>query len=430
MRTRLLAVVLFVGVMTLTLSLTRGQDKPDASPAKGTGKAPVPASVPAAPQAALPLAPAKDLSHLTGQAQQFLHTGQRGADWLFRMHEVKGRFQPGLMPALNQVVEGDGLMRQAGATAALGHAARFCGEDRYAARATQAVLGLLLETTLDPSDSLSRTLALPPGTVNRLGGVAAVVLAIHELPTPQADLFDHSDQLCRTLRKMVRPDGALGWDDGSGKLVSDDDGIPHHPGLALQALLASHRQRPADWKLDIVRKALPVYRTWWKSHQDLDFAATMAPAFAEAYVVTKDKAFADFVFVMGDWLCTTQYVEMDPRRALWFGGFRSVQGNKAVETMPTSRSALYAGALIAGCRVAGEAGDLTHHQRYSEAVERTLQFLTTLQYTDGVTQHFAPWYRPKVLGAFHASHLDGNIRLDDTRYAVKTLFGYLEHVVR
>jgi hypothetical protein len=428
MRIRLLAVVLFVGVMTLTLSLTRGQEKPDPGPAKEADKVPTP--VPAVLQAAMPLAPAKDLSHFAGQAQQFLQTGQRGADWLFRMHEVKGRFQPGLVPALNQVIEGDGLMRQAGATAALGHAARFCGEDRYAARATQAVLGLLLETTLDSSDSLSRTLALPPGTVNRLGGIAAVVLAIHELPAPQADLLDHSDQLCRTLRKMVRPDGALGWDDGSGKLVSDDDGIPHHPGLALQALLASHRKRPADWKLDIVRKALPVYRAWWKGHQDLDFVATMAPAFAEAYLVTKDKAFADFVFVMGDWLCTAQYVAMDPRRALWFGGFRSVQGNKPVETPPTSRSALYAETLIAGCRVAGEAGDLAHHQRYSEALERTLQFLTALQYTDGVAQHFAPWYRPKLLGAFHASHLDGNIRLDDTRYPVKTIFGYLEHVVR
>ena len=425
MRTRLLAVVLFVGVTTLTLSLIRGQDKPTSGPAQEAANAPA-----ARQNAPAPLAPAKDLSHLTGQAQQFLQTGQRGADWLFRMHGLKGRFQPGLMPALNQPLEGDSFMRQAGATAALGHAARFCGEDRYAARATQAVLGLLLETALDPGDNAARTLALPPGSVNRLGGVAAIVLAIHELPAPQADLLDHSDQLCRSLRKMVRPDGALGWDDGSGKLVSDDNGIPHHPGLALQALLASHRKRPADWKLDAVRGALPVYRAWWKANQDIDFVATMAPAFAEAYLVTKDAAFAEFVFAMDDWLCAMQYVQMDPRRALWFGGFRSVQNNAPAETPPTSRSALYAGAVVAGCRVAAETGDLTHHQRYGEAVERTLQFMTTLQYTDGVTQHFAPWYRPQVLGAFHASQLDGNIRLDDTQHAVATLFGYLEHVVR
>ena len=121
---------------------------------------------------------------------------------------------------------------------------------------------------------------------------------------------------------------------------------------------------------------------------------------------------------------------MEPRRALWFGGFRSVQGGKGVETLPTSRSALYACALVAGCRVAAERGDLTHHQRYTEAVERTLQFLTTLQYTDGVTQHFAPWYRPQLLGAFHATHLDGNIRLEDTQHAVTAIMGYLEHVVR
>ena len=429
MRNKLLAVVLFVGVMTLTLSLIRGQDQPGAGSAKETPKAPA-APPPAVPRGAIPLAPAKDLSHLTGQAQQFLQTGQRGSDWLFRMHGLKGRFQPGLISALNQVVDGDGFMRQAGATCALGNAARVCGEDRYAARATQAVLALLEETALDSSDSLARTLALPPGTVNRLGGVAAIVLAIYELPAPQADLLDRAEQLCRSLQKMSRPDGALGWDDGSGKLLSDDAGIPHHPGLALQALLASHRKRPADWKLVLVRKALPVYRTWWKANQDLDFVATMAPAFAEAYLVTKDEACGDFVLEMGDWLCTMQYVQMEPRRALWFGGFRSVQGGKGIETLPTSRSALYASALIAGCRVAAERGDLTHHQRYSEAIERTLQFLTTLQYTDGVTQHFAQWYRPQLLGAFHATHLDGNIRLEDTQHAVTALMGYLEHVVR
>ena len=430
MRTRFLAVVLFVGVMSLTLSLIRGQEKLGTPAAKEVPKTPV-APAPVVQQSApIPLAPARDLTHLTGQAQQFLQTGQRGADWLFRMHGIKGRFQPGLMPALNQVVEGDGFMRQAGATRALGHAARFCGEDRFAARATQAVLALLEETTLDPNDSLSRTLALPPGAVNRLGGIAAIVLAIHELPAPQSDLLDRSEQLCRTIAKMARPDGALGWDDGSGKLVSDDDGIPYHPGLALQALLASHRKRPADWKLAAVRKALPIYRDWWKTHQDLDFVATMAPAFTEAYLVTKDKSLGDFVLVMGDWLCTMQYVQMDPRRALWFGGFRSVQGGKGVETLPTSRSALYCGSLIAACRVAADRGDLTNHQRYTEAIERTLQFLTTLQYTDGVTQHFAQWYRPQILGAFHTSQLDGNIRLEDTEHAVVTLMGYLEHVVR
>ena len=72
---------------------------------------------------------------------------------------------------------------------------------------------------------------------------------------------------------------------------------------------------------------------------------------------------------------------------------------------------------------------LRQYRHYSEALERCLQFLATLQYTDANTQHFADWYRPALLGAFHASHEDGNLRIDYTQHAVCALVQYLTHVV-
>ena len=53
-----------------------------------------------------------------------------------------------------------------------------------------------------------------------------------------------------------------------------------------------------------------------------------------------------------------------------------------------------------------------------------MQFLTTLQYTDANTQHFADWYRPRLVGGFHASHQDGNLRIDYTQHAVSALVQY------
>jgi alkanesulfonate monooxygenase SsuD/methylene tetrahydromethanopterin reductase-like flavin-dependent oxidoreductase (luciferase family) len=38
--------------------------------------------------------------------------------------------------------------------------------------------------------------------------------------------------------------------------------------------------------------------------------------------------------------------------------------------------------------------DVKRYQRYREALELCLQFLTSLQYTDVNTVHFADWYRP------------------------------------
>jgi hypothetical protein len=376
----------------------------------------------------MPRAPARDFSRLTALQQQFLLAAQRGADWLFRMNGVKGRFLYGYLPALKKELEGDNFLRQAGAACALARAARLTGEERYAARATQAILALLAETALDPADAHVRYTTLPPAAVNRLGAAALLVLAIHELPAPQADLLDWSDQLCAYIRKQARANGALA--PGTGDRGSQaEDAINAYPGLALYALLRSLEHRPADWKLALVRKALPYYRAWWREHRNMAFVAGHAAAWAEAYARGHDKAFADFVHEMADWLCGLQYSRIEPRRLLWYGGFMTYQG-RPVETSPGVEAACYAEALVQACRTAREAGDVARHDRYKEAVERSLQFLATLQYTDASTQHFAAWYRPRIVGAFHATHEDGNLRIDHTEHAVSALVGYLEQVVR
>jgi hypothetical protein len=380
------------------------------------------------PPAATPatLAPARDLSRLSKLQQQVLFSAQRGADWLFRMHGVKGRFLPGYIPALKQPLEGDSYQRQAAAAAALARAARFCGEERYAARATQAVLALLEDTAPDPDDSLSRCTTLPPAVVNRLGAAGQLALAIHELPSPQKDLLDRAEELARYLSRQANPDGTLRYQDAK----APDDGVNHYPGVALLALARSHRARPAPWKIDAVRKAAPAYRAWWKAHRSLDFVPAQTAACAEAYLATRDKALADFVFEMNDWVCTLQYTRIDPRRMNWFGGFMTADEGGPVEAEPNAGCAALAEGLAEACRVAREVGDVERHQRYSEAAERCLQFLTTLQYTEAGTQHFASWYRERLVGGFHASHQDGNLRLDHTQHAVAALLGYLEHVAR
>jgi len=69
---------------------------------------------------------------------------------------------------------------------------------------------------------------------------------------------------------------------------------------------------------------------------------------------------------------------------------------------------------------------VARHQRYTEVLERCLQFVVRLQYTDANVQHFADWYRPRLVGAFHASPSDGNLRLDYTQHALSALTTYLE----
>jgi hypothetical protein len=411
MRIRL-AIVLTVALAgSLTLSLIRGQERSTPLP---------PAPAPAAP-AARP-APLRDLSRLTELQKQLLLACQRGADWLYRMNGVKGRFLPGYLPALQTELEGDHYLRQVGAACALARAARFTGEERYAARATQAVLALLDDTTTDPDDARARYPALPPVVVNRLEAAGLLVQAINELPAPQTDLLDKSEQLCHYLRRQARPDGSLdpGPADGAAAL--------NCAGPALHGLMLSQKHRPAGWKTDLVRKALAYYRPRWQAHKTLVNLGAQTAACAEAYLRTHEPAFADFAFAMCDWLCELQYTQIDPRHLLWCGGFMDYADGRAVEAPPQVDCAAHAEALAEACRVAAEKGDAVRHQRYREALERCLQFVATLQYTDANTQHFAAWYRSRLVGAFHASHQDGNLRLDHTQHAVAALVQYLEYV--
>lgn len=399
----------------ITFSWTRGQDGGAADTSR-------PSAVPRT--AAKQEAPARDLSKLSPLQQQMYLSAQRGADWLCRVHGADGRFAHGYVPALRTALEGDHFLRQAGAGAALARAARFTGNEQYAARARQAVLTLLAETEVDPKWPGVRTTTLPPVLVNRLAAAGCLVLAIHELPAPADDLLQQSDELCAYVRGQQRPDGSLSDTEKPGETAPGD-----YSGLALYGLMRSQQHRPAAWKSDVARKALAYYLPRWRANKDIALVPWQTAAYAEAYLATGEQTFADAVYEMADWLGDLQYPALDPAHPLWGGGFMGWADDKSVAAAPTIRSATYAEALAEAGRVARKAGDLTRYPRYKESLERCLQFLARLQYTDANTQHFADWYRPSLVGAFYASHQDGNVRLDYTQHAVCAMLQYLAYVV-
>jgi hypothetical protein len=267
--------------------------------------------------------------------------------------------------------------------------------------------------------------------VNRLGAAGLLVCAIHELPEPKEDILEQAEQLCQFIRTRQKADGSLHYTDNPADDPTkvDPEGVATHPGVALYALMLSQRHRPAAWKTDAVRKALPYYRTAWKAAPNPAFAGWYSAAFTEAYLRTKEKAFADFVFEMNDLACGLQYELDDLRNPNWLGGFRAVAGGKAVpDSVPTVETAVYAMGLAEACRVTRQAADLDRNKHYSASLKHALQFLTRLQYTDGNTQHFTPTYRGWVVGGFHASAGDGNLRTEHTAQSVSALVQFLAYV--
>jgi hypothetical protein len=359
--------------------------------------------------------------------RQIVFSTQKGMEWLSRdgIHQANGRFIPGLSPSLGKATEDDHFLRQAFGAFALARAARLTGEEKYAVRAGQTILSLLAETPKDPANPSTRKPVQPSMMCNRVGAAAYLAMAIYELPDAAAELIQCGEELCQFLKGNLQADGSLRYTEPDQ--TPDPDGINQYPGPALLALAMSQRSASAEWKADALRKAVSYYQTHFRENPELAFVPWMTSAFAEAHLVTKDATCAEFVFAMTDWMQKLQYDSPERQRAAWRGGFPTVSAGKLIQSPPTVDTAYYSMGLADACRMIRqmERPDVTRYDQYRLTLTRALQFLTTLQYEEENTLHFTPQFQMKVLGAFHPSATDGNLRVDHTAAAVVALSGYL-----
>jgi hypothetical protein len=422
----------------VAISLTLGEDR-NSSPASSP-PAPSPEKIDTVPssKSAVALIPSKKSSSNVSLDPQSPDSErikdvqsqvERGAQWLAAMNGADGRFAPGLIPALNRPLDADDYIRQLEAVAALARAARQLNNADYTARATHAVLRFLDDTVTDTERGQLRC-GGPAVDADHLAAAGLLVSAINELALPQADILDKSEQLCRFIASRQQEDGAFRCGNGApDSKTIDNGGNGAVPGYALCGLMVSQRHRPAKWKTDVVSRALGFYRAWWKGHHNAELVASQSPAYAEAFLLTKSQDFADAVFEMNDWLCTLQYSQLDPRHQEWWGGFKPSPDEDAA---PHVHGCTYARSLAAACRLAREVGDAQRFDRqYRPALDLWRIYVTRLQYVEANTQHFAPVYRrTHLLGGFHASPEDGNLRIDFNAQAVCALLEYLGGALR
>lgn len=352
-----------------------------------------------------------------------------GTAWLAKMNEANGQFRHGYLPALRQPMPGDHDLRQAQAALAMAQAAKFNGDKQHTAVANQAVLGLLAFTKPDPNDPNCRVPVQVSFVCNRVGFAALVAAAVYELPNPSEPLLTAAEQLCTFLRTRAKLDGSIQYTDGPSDdpLKIDPAGMNEYPGLALQALAASNRMRPAEWKKDAVKKGVAYYHTAFRSKPHPALAVTVTPAAVELYLQTKLAEAATAAFEMSDWLCALQISPTDQRAPQFAGGFRAVVDGRATDAPPaTAETGRCVHSLACAYHLTRVTGDLTREAKYRPAVGYAVQFLCGLQFVETNTRHFEDTFRVKVLiGAFHLSPADGNLRIDATGSAITGLLKFL-----
>jgi hypothetical protein len=376
----------------------------------------------------IPLARFEPLTAYPVQTQNAVRGVLLGAQWLTRMNQPQGRFLFGYDPALRQPLLGDHDLKQARAALALMQAAKFSGDEKQTALAGQCILTLLAGTRIDPADPNSRIPIHSSLTCNRVGFAALLVLAIHELPAVDGKLLAEADRLCEFLKKSCRVDGSVHYTDdpADDPLQIDPAGINEYPGLALQALMVSNRAKPAAWKTEAVKKGLEYYRSQFKKKPHPLLAASITPAYAELYLQTKLPEAATAAFELNDWLCALQIPATDPRIPQWAGGFRTVANGQQTDAPPGPETGCYLQSLSYACQLSRMKPDLDRFAKYQMVASHTVQFLCGLQYLESNTRHFENSFRVNMLiGGFHLSPVDGNLRVDATGCAVTGLLQFL-----
>jgi hypothetical protein len=123
---------------------------------------------------------------------------------------------------------------------------------------------------------------------------------------------------------------------------------------------------------------------------------------------------------MCDWCCDLQYGP-DTTQSKWVGGFKSMEQGKLTLRAPDIHGAANVEALALGCLLTRYLKDDTRYLRYRQGAELGSQFLVGLQFNDGNTGHFSPGYRAALIGGYHTSQQDGNLRLDQNAMAVSAI---------
>ncbi len=374
-----------------------------------------------------PLMAFERLSAFPQQTQDAVRAVLLGAKWMTRMNQVQGRFLFGYNPSLRQSLGGDHDLKQAQAAFALAKAAKFSGDEEQVVVASQAILAMLAATRIEPSDPTCRVPVHSPLVCNRVGFAATVALAIYELPGADPKLVDEAERLCEFLHKQCRSDGSVDYVGGGADATKvDPAGVNEHPAVALHAILAGNRVRPAAWKIEVAKKGLEHYRGIFRAKPHPAMVGSLTPAAVELALQTKASEASAIVFEMNDWLCNLQIPGNDPRNPQWAGGFRPVVDGQQTDSPPGPETGVYVQSLALACKLTRLTPDLDRYTRYKAATTDAVRFLTGLQYLDMNTGHFELTFRAQMLmGGFHLSPVDGNLRIDATALAVSGLVEFL-----
>ena len=239
--------------------------------------------------------------------------------------------------------------------------------------------------------------------VHSIAGTAFLLGAMLELEVPGYE--ETMKQMADAIISLQQPDGKL-LTDFAGNYRDVDQ--MYYPGETLLILARYYKKTKYKPALDAVEKAYPFYQAFWnkKENQDGPFVPWQVRAYQEAWSITKDKKYADFVFQLEDWMLK-RYKPL---------GSDAEPGRQGALSTQFAGTGVYSEGLSAATRLAREIGDKARYEKYSKALRGMMGYVLGLQFKDEDTY----WVkRPdKVRGALSMRPDNEELRIDSTYHAI------------
>ncbi|MGI6393227.1 MAG: hypothetical protein ACOX2F_00585 [bacterium] len=242
--------------------------------------------------------------------------------------------------------------------------------------------------------------------VSSIAGTAFLLGAMVEL---------HEPSYKEDMKMMA--DAIISLQEESGRLKTDfyrplkDVDQLYYPGETLLALIRYYNLSKYEPALKTVEKAFDYYRKFWdtEENQQGPFVPWQIRAYQEAYMVTKDKRHAEFVFDLMDWMLK-RYPPL---------GKDAVPGRQGALSTQFASTAVYSEGLSQAYALAIELKDAKRIDSYGKALKGTLGYLLGLQFKP----EDAYWVkRPdKVVGATAFRPDSNELRLDATYHAISAI---------
>ena len=192
----------------------------------------------------------------------------------------------------------------------------------------------------------------------------------------------------------------------------------YYPGEALTALMTIHERTRNPECLALTERVFDYYTTLFdRTQQKPGLTPWMSKAYARAFLATRKRKYADFVFKMNDRLLKAQR-RPGARYADKIGSFFS--------SGASCNTGAFTEGLVEAYRVAKALKDEKRMKAYGDAIALAGRFLLQCQYRP--ENMFTARNRAMALGGMRTSVYDSSVRIDCVQHAACALLRAAQHV--